>query len=66
MSINNPLPNDDQIKGKMKQAEGRVQDAKGDLTNEPDDDIAGKAKVAEGKVQEAVGNIKKAVHNATR
>jgi uncharacterized protein YjbJ (UPF0337 family) len=58
--------NDDQIKGKLKQAEGKAIDAKGDLTNDPDDDLKGKAKQVEGKVQEAFGDVKKAVHNATR
>ena len=58
--------NDDQVKGKVKQAVGKVQDAKGDLTNDPKDDLAGKAKQVEGKVQETFGNVKKAVHGATK
>ena len=60
------LPNNDQVAGKTKQAEGRAQDAKGDLTSDTSDDIAGKAKVVEGKIQEAVGDVKKAIHDATR
>lgn len=63
---NNPLPNDDQVKGQMKQAEGRVRDAAADLTDDPTDDLKAKAKTAEGKVQEVVGDVKKAIHNATR
>jgi uncharacterized protein YjbJ (UPF0337 family) len=54
----------DEIKGKMKEAEGRVQDAFGDLTNNPRDDQAGKAKQAEGKVQQGVGTVKDALHRA--
>ena len=52
----NPIPNRDQVEGKLKQAQGRVQDAVGDLTNDPEDDLKGKARVVEGKVQEAFGN----------
>jgi uncharacterized protein YjbJ (UPF0337 family) len=51
----------DRIKGKIKQAEGRVQDAVGDLTDNPSDDIKGKAKQAEGKAQEAWGKSKDAM-----
>jgi len=51
----------DRIKGKIKQAEGRVQDAVGDLTDNPSDDIRGKAKQAEGKAQEAWGKSKDAM-----
>ncbi len=60
------MPNDDQIKGKLKQAQGKAIDAKGDLTNDADDDLRGKAKKVEGAVQEAFGDVKKAIHNATR
>ncbi len=51
--------NDDQVKGKVKQAEGAVRDAKGDLTDDPSDDLAGKAKKVEGKAQETFGDVKK-------
>jgi uncharacterized protein YjbJ (UPF0337 family) len=64
--MSNPLPNKDQVEGKLKQAEGRARDAKGDLTNDASDDVAGKAKQAEGKAQELLGNAKKAIHEATR
>jgi uncharacterized protein YjbJ (UPF0337 family) len=53
--------NRDVIKGKAKQVEGKLQDAKGDLTGNPDDDLAGKAKQAEGKIQEGYGRVKHAV-----
>jgi len=32
---------------------GKLQDAKGGLTDDPSDDLKGKARQAEGKVQEA-------------
>ncbi len=50
----------DRIKGKIKQAEGKIQDAVGDLTNSPEDDIKGKMKQAEGKAQETLGKAKDA------
>lgn len=56
----------DIIKGKAKQVEGKIQDAKGDLTNNPSDDIAGKAKQVEGKIQEEWGKSKDAARKATR
>jgi len=54
----------DRIKGKIKQAEGKAQDAFGDLTDDPKDDMKGKAKQAEGKVQEAWGKSKDAARKA--
>jgi len=56
----------DIIKGKAKQVEGKIQDAKGDLTNNPSDDIAGKAKQVECKIQEEWGKSKDAARKATR
>ena len=53
--------NKDTIVGQAKQIEGKIRDAKGDLTNDPSDDIAGKAKVVEGKIQEGYGKAKAAV-----
>jgi len=51
----------DRIKGKIKQAEGKIQDVKGDFTDDPSDDIAGKAKQVEGKIQETWGKSKDAM-----
>ena len=58
--------NDDVAEGKLKQAEGKAQDAMGDVTGNTDDDVAGKAKQAEGKVQEGFGKVKEAIHDATK
>ena len=52
------------VKGKLKQAEGKAQDASGDVTGNVDDDVAGKAKQVEGKVQEGFGKAKDAVRDA--
>lgn len=58
------MADEDVVKGKMKQAEGKVQDAAGDVTGNADDDVAGKAKQVEGKVQEGFGKAKDAVRDA--
>ena len=44
------MPDKDVIEGKLKQVEGKGQDAVGDLTNSPSDNLEGKAKQAEGKI----------------
>ena len=56
--------NEDIVEGKLKQVEGKAQDVRGDLTNNPDDDVEGKAKQAEGKIQEGFGKAKEAVKEA--
>lgn len=43
--------------GKIEQVKGRVQQAVGDLTDNPKLKAEGKLHVAAGKVQEVVGNI---------
>jgi uncharacterized protein YjbJ (UPF0337 family) len=53
----------DRIKGKGKDVAGRVQEAWGDLTNDPEHKIKGEAKQVEGKVQEKFGQIKDAVRD---
>ena len=55
------------VEGKLKQAEGKAQDAAGDVTgNTSDDDVDGKAKQVEGKAQELFGKAKEAIHDATK
>ena len=54
----------DEVKGKLKEAEGKAQDALGDLTGNPRHDQEGKAKQAEGQVQQGVGKVKDALHKA--
>lgn len=53
----------DVVEGKIKQGEGQVQDAAGDVTGDTHDNVAGKAKQAEGKVQEGFGKAKDAVRD---
>ena len=60
------MTNEDIIKGELKQAEGKAQDAVGDVTGNTNDDVAGKAKQVEGKAQELFGRAKEAVHDATK
>jgi uncharacterized protein YjbJ (UPF0337 family) len=52
----------DVVKGKVKQAEGRLQEAKGALTGSGKDKA--NVKQAEGKVQEGVGKVKDAARKA--
>ena len=49
------------VSGKVKQAEGHVQDVAGVVTNDPLEQLAGKAKQVEGKVQEEFGKLKDGV-----
>jgi uncharacterized protein YjbJ (UPF0337 family) len=58
------MPDEDVIKGRLKQAEGKAQDAWGDLTDDADDDAAGKEKQVAGKVQETWGRAKDAIRDA--
>ncbi len=53
------MGNRDIAAGKVKQVEGALRDAKGDLTGNPNDHLAGKAKKAEGKLQEGMGRLEK-------
>ena len=52
------------MEGKLKQAEGKAQDALGDVTGNTDDDVAGKSKQVEGKLQEEYGKAKDALRDA--
>ncbi len=58
------MVDEDQIAGKVKQAEGQAQDAIGGATGSTEDQAAGKAKQVTGKVQEEFGKAKDAVHDA--
>jgi uncharacterized protein YjbJ (UPF0337 family) len=59
------MPDKDVIEGQIKHAEGRVQKAYGDLTDDPKQKAKGEIKKKEGKVQETVGHLKEAVRSAT-
>jgi uncharacterized protein YjbJ (UPF0337 family) len=60
------MANEDVIEGKLKQVEGKAQDAAGDVTGNTNDDVEGKAKQVEGKAQELFGKAKEAIHDATK
>ena len=54
--------NKDQVSGKVKEIEGRVESAVAELKGESP--AVGREKQAEGKAQQVVGNVKKALHKA--
>ena len=56
----------DRMIGKVKQVEGKVQEAAGALTDSNKTKFKGKAKVAEGKLQENYGEAKDSVRKATK
>ena len=58
------MPDQDVIKGAAKNIEGRVQEAWGDLTDNPVDKAVGQQKQATGKLQERAGHIKDAAKSA--
>jgi uncharacterized protein YjbJ (UPF0337 family) len=51
------------VDGKMKQVEGKIRDAYGDLAGDPVQDAKGKAKQIEGKIQESYGRAQNAVQD---
>ena len=48
-----------QVKGKAKQAEGRIRDAAADITGNKSEDFKGKAKRIEGEVQDKFGKAQR-------
>lgn len=58
------MPDKDVIKGKAKNVEGHVQQAIGDLTDNPRDKSEGQAKKVQGKLHESVGHVKDAARAA--
>lgn len=57
--------NSDQIKGRAKDAAGKVQREAGKLTGSADQQAKGAAKQVEGKVQKNVGDAKETLNNST-
>lgn len=53
---------EDRAKATVKNIEGKVQEAVGDLTEDPKTQTEGKEKQAEAKVQHTVENIKEEVN----
>ncbi len=50
--------NKDQIKGRAKEAEGKLRQAGGDLTDNASEQAKGAGKEAEGKIQKTFGDAK--------
>lgn len=48
----------DQLKGTLKEGEGRVRDAVGGLTGDTSEQLKGKAQQVKGKVQRKIGEAK--------
>jgi uncharacterized protein YjbJ (UPF0337 family) len=55
--------NKDQVKGAVKNVEGKVQEQAGKLVGNKDQQIKGLSRQIDGKVQETVGDIKQSVKN---
>ncbi len=55
---------EDSVKGKLKEAAGKVQSKIGDITDNPKTGAKGDAKQVEGKTQATVGNAEQKVDNA--
>ncbi len=55
---------EDSVKGKLKEAAGKVQSKVGEITDNPKTGAKGDAKQVEGKTQSTVGNVEQKVDNA--
>ena len=58
------MPDKNVIDGFIKNAEGRLEEAVGALTNNPEQKAEGQAKQVAGKAQETVGHLKDAAKSA--
>jgi len=58
------VPNKDQIAGKGKELQGRVQAAVAVLRGDKEAEAEGRLKEVEGKAQQVVGDVKEALHKA--
>jgi uncharacterized protein YjbJ (UPF0337 family) len=53
----------DTLKGKMKQAQGKVQEKFGEMTGSKEQEVKGKAKEAEGTLQSGLGQAERKVRD---
>jgi uncharacterized protein YjbJ (UPF0337 family) len=58
--------NKDQVKGTLKDAAGKVQQATGKVIGSNEQQLKGVKKQVEGRTQKAVGDVKEVVQDATR
>ncbi|GCE12582.1 CsbD family protein [Tengunoibacter tsumagoiensis] len=49
------------LKGKLKQAAGKVQNKMGEMTGNTEEEMKGRAKEAEGTGQSTIGNVEKKI-----
>ena len=60
------MPDKNVIKGQLKRAEGQIQKAVGDLTDNPKLKAKGTVNKLSGSVQESVGHLKDAARSANK
>ena len=58
--------NEDIVKGKIKQAEGNVQEKVGRATGNRKQEVHGRAKQVDGHIQEGIGKVKNAVKDVAK
>lgn len=58
--------NKDQVKGTIKDAAGKAQEAFGEAVGSPEHDAKGEARQVEGKTQKKVGDVKEGVKDILR
>jgi len=58
--------NKDQMKGGIKNAEGKIQEQAGRLVGNPEQQLKGIAKQVAGKTQESIGDAKEFVKNSSK
>jgi len=56
--------NKDQVKGAVKNAEGKVQEQVGKVVGNKDQQVKGLTKQVSGKVQENIGDAKQSIKNS--
>jgi uncharacterized protein YjbJ (UPF0337 family) len=60
------IMNDDQVKGKLKDIGGKIQEEAGKLVGSEEQQAKGLANQVEGKTQEKLGDVKESIHDATK
>ena len=58
--------NKDQVKGKIKEAAGEVQEQTGKLVGSPEQQAKGHAREFEGKAQKAAGDVKESIKDLNK
>lgn len=58
--------NEDQIKGKLKDIAGKVQEKVGEVVGSRQQEVKGQSKQVEGKVQEKAGDVKQEVKDISK